>query len=481
MTEKSATPFTAVKGGATLRPGAAPPASAPTASEPGNRTNVEPAPQRTVAGHELMDTKTLHALLPVWVERDGVKVKPRPVTANVEAIALHHGNIIRYNEMVRTVEISIPSKEVPADDLNTKLTMLGDLMESYGISRAIVPEAVEVIARRNAYRPVIVRIEGTPWDGIDRRMELFNSLDLAAPAQKPLAARLLNKFMLQCIGALYEPGGISAAGMLVLAGPQGCGKTRWVRALAMGVDRAMLEGLTIDPRDKDTLIRALSTWIAELGELDGTMRKADIAALKVFITDRLDTLREPYGRKPVQRARRTSLAGTVNNLQFLVDDTSNRRFWVIEVRACHPIDPQVMQQIWAQYLVRYRAGERWYLEPELMQALNEANQMHEVSDPIYERAAKRFPWETVDVQFITEENRTRHPQLCWLTATEVCERVGIFEPTKADVTRAGTAIQKLWSERLSVWKATVPPTAQNPQKSAPSTLFTRRSGGGCAW
>ena len=48
-----------------------------------------------------------------------------------------------------------------------------------------------------------------------------------------------------------------------------------------------------------------SELIVELGELDATFRKSDIASLKSFITSDRDVLRRPYARLESEFARRT--------------------------------------------------------------------------------------------------------------------------------------------------------------------------------
>ena len=51
--------------------------------------------------------------------------------------------------------------------------------------------------------------------------------------------------------------------------------------------------------------------------------------MKAFITKSVDEFRVPYGKTSVQYPRMTSFCGTVNDDEFLVDQTGNRRFAVI--------------------------------------------------------------------------------------------------------------------------------------------------------
>jgi putative DNA primase/helicase len=73
-----------------------------------------------------------------------------------------------------------------------------------------------------------------------------------------------------------------------------------------------LEGQTLNPAEKDSVLTAVSHWIVELGELDATFKKADIAQLKAFVTKTSDKVRRPYALKDSSFPRRTVFAGTVN-------------------------------------------------------------------------------------------------------------------------------------------------------------------------
>jgi putative DNA primase/helicase len=72
------------------------------------------------------------------------------------------------------------------------------------------------------------------------------------------------------------------------------------------------------------VMSAVSHWVVELGELDSTFKKSDVSVLKAFITRRQDKLRRPYARRDSVFPRRTVFAGTVNDYQFLHDNTGNR-------------------------------------------------------------------------------------------------------------------------------------------------------------
>jgi predicted P-loop ATPase len=124
---------------------------------------------------------------------------------------------------------------------------------------------------------------------------------------------------------------VGADGVLVLQGEQGCGKTRFFTVIAI-TPNWFAEGVSIDIDKKDTVIQATGCWIAELGELDATLKREQ-SALKAYLTAARDAYRLPYARAAVRRPRRTSFCATVNPENFLNDDTGSRRY-VDQDRRC---------------------------------------------------------------------------------------------------------------------------------------------------
>ena len=81
--------------------------------------------------------------------------------------------------------------------------------------------------------------------------------------------------------------------------------------------------------------------------------KKDIDSLKAFITKSVDEFRVPYGKTSVQYPRMTSFCGTVNDDEFLIDQTGNRRFAVIPLDDDFYIDYAKIKafnfvQLWAE-------------------------------------------------------------------------------------------------------------------------------------
>jgi hypothetical protein len=133
---------------------------------------------------------------------------------------------------------------------------------------------------------------------------------------------------------------------------------------------------------KDSEIEAICYWICELGELDSTFRQSDISKLKAFTSKTDDVIRLPYERKPNKYPRRTSFVGSVNPVEFLVDQTGNRRYLVLGIESLswqHNID---LQQFWAEIFHYYKAGEQWWPSSELDRAMAAITERHQSKDSV---------------------------------------------------------------------------------------------------
>jgi len=247
---------------------------------------------------------------------------------------------------------------------------------------------------------------------------------------------LIRKWLIQAVAAAASPDGIASQGILTLVGNQNIGKTTWFQRLAPPELDVIFTGLILDLRSKDSIFIALTYWIVELGELDATMRKTEISALKSFTTQPVDKLRRPYAAKESVFGRRTVFGATVNDDKFLQDPTGNRRFYSLPVEGFaqnHAVD---MQQLWAEILLLWRSGEPFSLTHEEIARLNESNRYFTIEDPIKERLSSYFE----------EIQSDKDWSWVWVTATQTLKILGFDKPTSHEVSKAGKFIRNLNGE-----------------------------------
>lgn len=355
--------------------------------------------------------------------------KPLATIENVSEMIRRLGAVVRYNVITKEEEILIPHHAFSIDNrANASVSWIMSWAARFKMPTEKIPDFITYLADQNLYNPVANWIESKPWDGISRLANLCATIH---STNDPLKDILIRRWMLSAIAAAFEPEGVSAHGVLVLQGSQYLGKTKWFKTLVPAHLGVIQDGLMLRPDDRDSVKQCVSNWLVELGEIDSTFRKSDIAQLKSFITKKNDVIRRAYARKESNYARRTVFFGSVNPKHYLHDATGNRRFWTIEcthIDHSHSLD---MQQVWAEVYSMYQAGETYYLEPHEMDALNTNNEEFTVLDPIQERIQTQLDWSAGEGSWT------------YRTATDVLISVGIERPTQSDVTKAAQFIRDL--------------------------------------
>lgn len=347
---------------------------------------------------------------------------------NLKTLLDVFGISVRWNSMRREREIIIPKYELfPEDAENHALSVLCDLAINNFMPITRIDQHLDLIAQMDCYHPIVEGLAKHPWDGRPRLRRFIDCLETSNPE---LTQKLVKRWMVSAIAAAHSKTGFSSQGVLVLAGAQNLGKTRFIKALDPFNCKAVKGGSILDPKDKDCVKTLAGFWIAELGELDATFRKADIARLKSFITEDYDKLRFAYARKDSSLLRKTTYAATVNDPHFLVDDTGNRRWWTIHVTAINNDHGLDMVQIWAEVYHLWVNGEQTWLTQEEMQGLSIHNKRHEMINPL----------EELFHQFFDFSEGWRSRPLKEFSATEVLRILGFQNPNRSQCTRMGIII-----------------------------------------
>lgn len=132
-------------------------------------------------------------------------------------------------------------------------------------------------------------------------------------------------------------------------------------------DTSYVRAVTIsDRRDKTGAEKLQGFWIMEIGEMNG-IKKVEVETVKSFASRQDDKFRVAYGTVVESHPRQCIICGTSNSQHFLRDVTGNRRFWPVQVTGeCekHPwnMEKAYIEQIWAEALTLYNAGEELILK-----------------------------------------------------------------------------------------------------------------------
>jgi putative DNA primase/helicase len=354
---------------------------------------------------------------------DGIPPGGRSIPTTIDNIAYlldRAGITVRYNVIKKKNEYRIPDHRGTSENLdNVAVTKATDLAAKAGLGTGLVPDFVHAVADRNAFNPVADWICSREWDGEDRLPAFFATIVSPEDYPNRMKELLLHKWLRSAAAAAILPRGFRSRGVLTFQGPQGVGKTSWVRSLIGETDlRDSVIKLDhhMDGSNKDSVIGAISHWIVEIGELDSSFKK-DVARLKGFITSDFDRIRRPYARADSEYPRRTVFVATVNDAQFLTDHTGNSRWWTIPVEKLdfdHGIN---MQQLFAQVAKEVDGGAEWWLDPDEEIQMEAWNRRHRSVSAIAEKILDEL-----------DLDRRDHPSCPPLTPTELLERIGFRLP-----------------------------------------------------
>ncbi len=222
-------------------------------------------------------------------------------------------------------------------------------------------DALLAVAAERAYHPIREYFEALPeWDGVERIDTLL--IDYLGAEDNSYTRAVMRKTLCATIARVFQPG-IKFDYILVLNGPQGIGKSTFFSKLG---GRWFSDSLTIsDMRDKTAPEKLQGYLILELGELAG-IKKMDVETVKSFVSRNDDKYRPSYGATVESHPRQCVIVGSTNSDGgFLRDITGNRRFWPVRVSGKgikKAWELTEIDQIWAEAIVKYRAGEELFLK-----------------------------------------------------------------------------------------------------------------------
>lgn len=233
------------------------------------------------------------------------------------------------------------------------------LEQTYKIVNNVkVRDAVELAMLSCKRHPVKEYLESLKWDGLNRLDTLF--IDYLDAEDNEYIREVTRKSLIGAVARIYSPG-CKHDHILVLVGPQGCRKSTTLAKLGKSWFSDSLYTVT----GKDAYEQLQGHWIIEMGEMAAT-RKAELEQIKQFTSKQTDSFRAAYARRTQEHPRQCAFFGTTNDAEFLRDPTGGRRFWPVVVtekgkQLGSALTEEIVDQIWAEAVIRYKAGEIWYL------------------------------------------------------------------------------------------------------------------------
>lgn len=220
--------------------------------------------------------------------------------------------------------------------------------------------ALSLHSAKRRFNDVRDYLGGLTWDGVPRLDALF--IDYLGAADTPYTRAVTRKALTAAVARAMAPG-CKYDTMVILAGPQGIGKSTLLDKMSRGWFNDSIR--SFEGKEASELLQGV--WLVELSELDA-FRRTDVSRIKQFLSLRVDRFRAAYGRHVKELPRCCIFFGTTNSTEFLQDRTGNRRFWPVDVGAA-PAAKSVwadldaeLDQLWAEAVMRWRMGEALYLD-----------------------------------------------------------------------------------------------------------------------
>jgi predicted P-loop ATPase len=284
------------------------------------------------------------------------------------------------------------------------------------ISREDLLNAADQVAAENGYHPVQEYLRAQEWDGVER-LNAF-AKDVLGAEDTPLNRALIRRWFISAIARAMRPG-CKVDNVLILCGKQGVGKSTVFKRLA---GEPWFSDSPVEVQDPHAALKLRQSWVVEWAELESLQRARDAEAVKAFLTSSTDVYLAKYEKLPQRMPRSCVIVGTTNQDEFLADPTGNRRFWPIRCgeRVDFDLVEKIRDQLWAEALAAFNAGETWLLSSSEATLLAHEHDRHRIRDAWEELI---LPWaEGRTAPFLTSEvleEALRKPVGQWGKADEM--------------------------------------------------------------
>ena len=239
-------------------------------------------------------------------------------------------------------------------------------------------DAENNVMHRHRFHPVRDYLDSLTWDGEARLDTLL--VDWVGADDNLYVRTVTRKAFVGAVARIYHPG-IKHDHMLVLIGDQGAGKSS---ILAKMAGKWFSDSLrTIDNKDAFELLQG--SWIIEFAEMSA-VKKSEVESVKQYISKQTDIYRAAYGRRTEEHPRQCAFFGATNEDEFIRDPTGGRRFWGVKMDV-HPrkspnlwedLTEEIRGQVWAEAVVRYKNGEKLFLEGDVARMALEEQELRTV-------------------------------------------------------------------------------------------------------
>ncbi len=252
---------------------------------------------------------------------------------------------------------------------------------TYNISSAPkIKDGLDIVIKKNAFHPVREYLSSLKWDGVQRVETVF--IKYMRCEDDAYVRAVTRKTLVAAVKRIYEPG-CKFDNVTVLVGEQGSGKSTLIKKLG----KQWFSDSFSTVVGKEAYEQLQGKWILEMAELSG-LKKADVNAIKHFISKQEDTFRVAYGKRTENFPRQNIFIGSTNEPDFLQDPTGNRRWWPLVTgprkesvaTIFGELTEKEVDQIWAEAVCLYKGGENLFLDEDVEMEANKRQKEHTEMD-----------------------------------------------------------------------------------------------------
>ncbi len=226
----------------------------------------------------------------------------------------------------------------------------------HNFSTSDVAEGLKHAAECNRRNPLTEWLQALEWDGNERLSAWL--ADYAGVESTEYTQAVARNWPIAMVARAFDPG-CKMDNMPVLEGVSGLSKTSFLEVLG----GEWYKALPMDFGSKDFLQALRGAWLVEIPDMTGFGRVATSAILAT-LTIRNDTYRAPYGHEPQEYPRTCVFAATSETDDYLCDMRGKRRYWPLRCTDINLAGLKLARaQIFAEAVLRYREGAKWYEMP----------------------------------------------------------------------------------------------------------------------
>ena len=323
---------------------------------------------------------------PVRRERPASKQPPSAVNPQLQPMnaaellnLLRHGDsTYRYNTFTQRIEVD----GAPIEGAERFYLTLAEM--GYKVSKEVALDCIVQVANESPYDPVVEYLDRVAATVAPAYIEAL-ATGYLRPDDEPgtIYDEMLKRTLIGAVARAYHPG-CKHDTACVIMGDQGAYKSSFWACLGHDFFSDALGDIS----SKGDLMVLHRSWIMEWAELDHVTNRKHAGQVKAFLSQAVDMFRVPYGKATEAFPRRGIIVGTTNRTTgFLVDETGNRRFWVIPTTKTQAdqIDTAALllerDAIWSAAVAAYRNGETSRLPAEYEKQLSSENESYVVDNP----------------------------------------------------------------------------------------------------